>query len=84
MKNKLTNRQVELIEMLSTTGNGVHEDLSGRAAAGTLSSNEIELLCELISNELMMKGIEETFEPNAYGKELEVLLDSVNRQSLHS
>jgi hypothetical protein len=30
-----------------------------------------------------MKGIEETFEPNAYGKELEALLDAVNRPRLY-
>jgi hypothetical protein len=83
MKNEFTTRQLELIEMLSVNGNVACERLSQKAAAGTLSSNEIEFLCGIISNELMMKGIEETFEPNAYGKELEALLDAVNRPRLH-
>jgi hypothetical protein len=40
-------------------------------------------LCDLISNEFMLNGIQESFEPNDYGKELERLLDAVNRGRLH-
>lgn len=46
---------------------------------GSLSSGEVDELCELISNELLMNGVEESFEPNSYGIELELLLDAVNR-----
>lgn len=45
---------------------------------GLASPSEIDELCELISNEFMMSGIEESFEPNSYGLELESLLDAVN------
>lgn len=45
----------------------------------SLSSSEVNELCELISNEFMMSGIREDFEPNSYGIELEILLDAVNR-----
>ncbi len=48
-----------------------------------ISSNEIDELCELISNEFMMNGIQESYEPNEYGRELEKLLDAVNRGRLH-
>lgn len=56
--------------------------LSEKAMEGTLSPAEIDMLCEVISNEMMISGIEKTFEPNEYGKELEVLLDAVNRPRL--
>lgn len=45
----------------------------------SLSSREVDELCELISNEFMIGGIEDGFEPNSYGLELELLLDAVNR-----
>jgi hypothetical protein len=82
MKNGLTERQIELLEALCGAGDSAHAGFVKRATANTLSPNEIEILCELISNELMMKGIEETFEPNAYGLELEALLDAINRSRL--
>jgi hypothetical protein len=46
---------------------------------GSLAPSELEELCGLISNEFLMSGIEESFEPNSYGLELELLLDAVNR-----
>ena len=48
-----------------------------------ISSNEIDELCELISNEFIVNGIQESYEPNEYGRELEKLLDAVNRGRLH-
>ena len=53
--------------------------LAEKLLNGSLSSSEVDELCELISNEFLMNGIEESFEPNSYGLELELLLDSVNR-----
>lgn len=47
-----------------------------------LSKIEIDQLCELISDEFMLNGIEEDFEPNEYGRQLESLLDAVNRERL--
>jgi len=53
--------------------------LAEKAISGTLRSDEIEELCNMISNEFMLNGITENFEPNDYGKELEGLLDAVNK-----
>jgi hypothetical protein len=78
----LTERQCELVRSLSARGDDTQAYLGRKAIEGTLSSSEIGMLCELISNEMMMNGIEETFEPTEYGKELELLLDAVNGQRL--
>lgn len=78
MNSMLTERQRALIKTLCAGGDGTQTYLNQKAIEGTLSDAEIDMLCELISNEMMMNGIEETFEPNEYGKELELLLDAVN------
>ncbi|WP_374440005.1 hypothetical protein [Pseudomonas panipatensis] len=56
--------------------------LAEKSIAEDVSIDDVEELCELISNEFMMNGIEENFEPNSYGLELEALLDAVNRERL--
>ncbi|WP_162979219.1 hypothetical protein [Pseudomonas aeruginosa] len=61
---------------------GAKISLAERAIAGDVSVDDVDELCELISNEFMMKGIEANFEPNNYGLELEALLDAVNRDRL--
>lgn len=81
MNGSLTDRQIQVIKRI-TSSSGQYSGLLGHAMAGTLSHDEVETLCELISNEMMMSGIEESFEPNEYGRELEALLDFVNRQRL--
>ncbi|MBL3829142.1 hypothetical protein CU666_21765 [Pseudomonas syringae pv. actinidifoliorum] len=53
--------------------------LAEKFLSSSLSSSEVDELCELISNEFLMNGIQENFEPNSYGLELELLLDTVNR-----
>jgi hypothetical protein len=83
MTTNLTKRQEELIEYLCTLGDGVNAELCKRAKAGQLSHEDVGKLCEIISDELMLKGIEKSFEPNDYGLELENLLDDVNRERLH-
>jgi len=55
------------------------QSLAEKAIMGMLTSDEIEELCGLISNEFMLNGITENFEPNDYGKKLEDLLDAVNK-----
>lgn len=48
----------------------------------SLSFDEIEQVCELLSREFHMKGIDEDFEANVYGKEIEAIIDIVNRPRL--
>jgi hypothetical protein len=79
----LTERQSELIKTLCAGSEKEKVHFGENSISGMLLPDEIEKVCELISNEMMMNGIEETFEPNEYGKELEALLDAVNRARLH-
>ena len=80
----LTDRQQEITKTVCATGNASNVQIGNKVIDGTISIQEIELFCELVSNEFMMKGVKETYEPNEYGKELEELLDVVNRKRLQS
>ena len=52
--------------------------------SGQMSTENIKALCGLINAEFMMEGILPSFEPNAYGIELENLLDAINRPRVGS
>lgn len=78
MNEFLSLRQQNLITSLCNGGDTSKKSLAAKAIVGTLTTGEIEELCSLISNEFMLNGITESFEPNDYGKELEDLLDAVN------
>lgn len=82
MNNHLNPRQQHLIIALCSAGDASKQSLAEKAIAGVLTSNEIEELCSLISNEFMLNGITENFEPNDFGKELEGLLDIVNKSRI--
>ncbi|WP_019412033.1 hypothetical protein [Pseudomonas psychrophila] len=75
----LTSAQWQLLIALCFLAGEVQLALAEKLFYGSLASGEIDELCELISNEFLMSGIEESFEPNSYGLELELLLDAVNR-----
>lgn len=47
-----------------------------------LSLGDIQAVCLLINREYLMKGINSDYSPNGYGRELEKLLDVVNRPRL--
>jgi hypothetical protein len=79
MNERLNFRQQNLITNLCSEGDASKRALAAKAIVGTLTTDEIEELCSLISNEFMLNGITESFEPNDYGKELEELLDAVNK-----
>lgn len=80
MKRVLTNAQWQLLVELCFLAGELQLTLAERLLHGSLSSSEMDTLCELISNEFLMNGIKESFEPNSYGLELELLLDDVNRK----
>lgn len=81
--NELFNfHQKNLIITLCSDGDASKRSLAEKAINGILTSDEVEELCNLISNEFMLNGITESFEPNDYGKELENLLDAVNKNRL--
>lgn len=79
MNEILNFRQQNLITSLCSCGGASKRALAAKAIVGMLTTDEIEELCNLISNEFMLNGITESFEPNDYGKELEDLLDAVNK-----
>lgn len=76
----LTSAQWQLLVALCFLVGELQLELAEKLLHGSISSSEIDELCELISNEFMMNGIDESFEPNSYGLELELLLDAVNRR----
>lgn len=75
----LTNGQIQLLLALCFMAGEYQLAMAEKLLKGSLSSREADELCELISDEFMIGGIEEGFEPNSYGLELELLLDAVNR-----
>lgn len=79
MKIELTKRQKEIVDTLHAKGTSIDQSLLEKLLNAELNFADIEPLCGIINNEFMMEGILPNFEPNAYGLELENLLDSVNR-----
>ena len=75
----LTNAQLQLLVTLCFLRGEAQLALAEKLLHGSLAPSETEELCELISNEFLMSGIKESFEPNSYGLELELLLDAVKR-----
>ncbi|WP_138411843.1 hypothetical protein [Stutzerimonas nosocomialis] len=74
----MTEDQVRLLMRICGSA-GTHSlCLAKKLMSSSISSSEVDELCELISNEFMLNGIEENFEPNDYGRKLEHLLDAVN------
>ena len=79
MSSFLTSAQWQLLFSLCVMAGALQLTLAEKMLNGSLSSSEVDGLCELISNEFLIRGIEENFEPNSYGLELELLLDALNR-----
>jgi len=79
MSSILTSAQLQLLLALCFMAGEHPLALAEKLPNSSLSSSEVDELCELISNEFLIYGIEESFEPNGYGLELELLLDAVNK-----
>lgn len=80
MSSFLTSAQWQLLFSLCCMAGALKLTLAEKMFLNdSLSSGEVDELCELISNEFLMNGVEESFESNSYGIELELLLDAVNR-----
>jgi hypothetical protein len=80
MIEELSSRQKLLLKEICDKSQNVH--LFDRCEASSFSSEDVETICALVSNEMMMNGIDKNFEPSEYGKELESLIDMVNRGRL--
>ncbi|MBD8614226.1 hypothetical protein IFT69_10890 [Pseudomonas putida] len=79
MSSLLTSGQLQLLLALCFMAGEHQLALAEKLLNSSLSTSEVDELCDLISNEFLIKGIEESFEPNGYGLELELLLDAVSR-----
>ena len=79
MNISLTEREKEIINKLRVNDAGANAIAFKNLESGQMSIENIATLCSLINAEFMMEGISPNFEPNAYGIELENLLDVINR-----
>lgn len=71
MKIGLTERQKAIVNSLRLKGAEEFQSMLGELENGRLTMTDIEALCTLINEDFMMEGILPSFEPNAYGRELE-------------
>ena len=78
----LTERQVEILRCLRDKAPSLSKRLFDDVLSGKLPKSDIEAVCQMINDEYLMKGIEENYSPNEYGRELEELLNVVNRPCL--
>ena len=80
--NALTKRQIEILETIRDKSSQRDFGIMDRAIKENLGNIDIQRACELLNDEYLMNGIEEDYTPNAYGKELEELLNSINAARL--
>jgi hypothetical protein len=78
----ITDRQILILKSLRDNLSGKDVDLLDDAINGRLAANDIQRVCEIINDEYLMKGIEEDYSPNEYGRDLESLLNKVNAPRL--
>ena len=78
----LTDRQRELLRSLRESTAMDKRQYIDRAFCGRIETSDIEVLCRIINDEHLMHGIERNYNPNAYGRELEALLNAVNKPRL--
>jgi len=84
MKIELTWRQKQIVKSLKSKTSKDLEAILNELGEGFLVVECAEDICNLINEEFMMKGVLPSFEPNAYGYELETLLDIVNSARLRT
>ena len=84
MKIEITKRQRQIVNSLKSKSSKNLEDALNNLGDGFLIVEYLENICNLINEEFMMKGVLPSFEPNAYGLELETLLDVVNSARLRT
>jgi hypothetical protein len=79
---RFTDRQIEILKSLRDKATAQKKELLDQTLGETLHLSDIETVCQLINDEYLMKGINPDYNPNDYGRELERLLDAVNRRRL--
>ena len=82
-KNILTERQLEILQHIRDKAVGNKRQLLEHVLDNSHAKNDIEAVCKIINDEFLMHGIlDEKYNPNEYGRELEGLLDIVNKPRL--
>jgi len=79
MNFSLNDEQRELLAFLRDKNDGMHTIVFESVLQGSVDDKYMAVLCNLINEEFMMEGIDENFEPTQYGRDLESLLDVINR-----
>lgn len=77
---RLSESQREMVRALFP---GDTDHWVSRIEAGALTTEEIEWACDVLNDEFHMNGIDQNFEATEHGKNVEALLDLVNRPRLH-
>ena len=78
----LTLEQIEILRSLVKSEQLSIDDVTESYSKVDFPDWKTDLLCNLINEEFMAKGIKENWEPNTYGLALEDLLDEINRRRL--
>jgi hypothetical protein len=73
---ELTERQKAILE--SVFGGSDATRWIAEIQSGILSNDKIDEACDLLSAEFHMNGIDENFEANNYGREIQWLINFVN------
>lgn len=78
----LTDRHREILRALCHAAAKGNRPSIERVIGNTADVNDIDVVCNVINAEYLMHGIERSYEPNTYGRELNELLNTVNRPRL--
>ena len=78
----LTERQTEILKSLRDKASHRDSKILNDVIVGKLDIGDIQRACELVNDEYLLKGIDEDYSPNSYGKELNALLNRVNEPRL--
>ena len=81
--NTLTERQREILQQLRDKTTGQKRELLENVLNNSLANSDMEKVCLIINGEFLMHGIlDEKYNPNEYGRELEEMLDVINKPRL--
>ena len=78
----LTDRQLEILHALRDKAAAGKKAHIQRIVDAAWDVSDIDVVCRIINDEYLMNGIERDYRPNAYGRELEELLNTVNKPRL--
>jgi hypothetical protein len=82
IKISIAQRQRDILVALREDATNEKRKYIDRALVNKLDVYDIDVLCRIINDEYLMRGIEKDYSPNPYGRELETLLNTVNKPRL--